>query len=406
MTSSGGVITDITTFVFAQHIFDNNSKPVNYNDFKNLDFIIQLLLFNEKIWIIKPTYFGKNIDVEFPEILTKLINMGIIEIYSPKYYIDTENFLKSQYQEMMEIDKVKSYLSKDYLKDHPDIQKDLETYDKWTKLSNNAEAKDLADSIHLSKDSIPMFVNLMRTFMYLKTIDEMKSDFGKNMVISYAPHFLRASLIAQICTDYRLFRETVIVNTLNKMESNEKIERETLSKEYGANVELDLPILTTAVLKKCGDGKKSELIDNVLDLRNDKNVKKIRDNFVKFQTAVNEGDIKEIRKYDSKLKKVVQLLDNYPSAKAQLCTVPIINSSFIGGVAAIGTGAVKILSSDVTGAIDTAGGLLKIKTALDQYRVKRGDLAFFFNILDTLNDVNRSSAEFERVFNTKILNHS
>ncbi|WP_421908359.1 hypothetical protein [Methanolacinia petrolearia] len=167
------------------------------------------------------------------------------------------------------------------------MKKDLDTYEKWTKLSQNAEAQELAKYIGLQKESIPFFANLLRTYMYLKTIDEMKSKYNSNKVISYVPLFLRAPLVDQICYDYRKFSETVIINELEKIEFKEKFERKRIAKEYCANVELDLPMLTTAILKGCGNGKRNEFIDEILNFRNDKNVKKIRNKFIKFRPCRN-----------------------------------------------------------------------------------------------------------------------
>lgn len=97
----GDVITDITSFSMVQNIFDGK-KEVTRSQIETLDSIIQLLVFYDTIWVVKPALFGKEVAIESQEILNTLIRDGVIH-QLPELPSDFAGDPETQFREIQEI---------------------------------------------------------------------------------------------------------------------------------------------------------------------------------------------------------------------------------------------------------------------------------------------------------------
>lgn len=395
------VLTDTTTFTLAQQIFDNPGKT-HLNQLRNLDAMIKYLMFYDTVWIIPPTVFGANIHVNTPPLVSTFIDSGIVKEYPPKFYSNTVDFLKDQYEDLKSLIAPNSL--KNFCVSHKEIQSDLREYESYYHFSSQKEVQELAHEVGIRDcHLIPPVVHLVRSQIYLQTVQEMKGN--SNTVITYSPHFMRASIVDGLLDIRKNKLQELFDSVFKELESRERAEREYYSRTYGIRVELDLPILTTTVLDQCTC--KDDVVDEIISLRKEKDTKSIRDFFGKIQIAVEDGDFDAIKRYDRRLRELLDKLQINSSTHDVLHGMPVFPPRFLMDVGMTAAGLFTFAATaDPEGAVTAVGGVSGGVTDLREYLSRRDtkrDTIFLANLKQKVDNINCSRDEFRRVFGCELL---
>lgn len=397
MGKYGEVLTDTTTFTLTQQIFDNPIET-SLEQLKNLEATIQYLIFYEKIWILKPTVFGANINVKIPQLANTLIEEEIIKEYLPNFYSNTENFFKNQYEDLKIL--IAPNTIENFCKPHKYAHSELGDYERYYQFSSHMGAQDLAHKVGVSDYSlIPPVANLIRTRIYLQAVQEMKEDTDR--IITYSPHFMRTSLVEALYDDIRKNNlQTLFDHVLKELESKERAERDYYHRIYGTKFELDLPILTSIVLSKCET--KYDIVDTILDIRKGNDAQRIRRFFNKIHIAIENDDIDSLKKYNIKLRNYLEDFQTTSSTTAILNCIPRLSPNLLRSVAETTGGLLTFAATANPGSVPSiVGGISEGVKEVFKYFSRR-DTTFLVNLKHSTNNIKCSREDFSRVFGSKL----
>jgi hypothetical protein len=371
----GETLSDLTTFSNMQNIFEGKNK-VGFNNVLDVDSLIELLLFNEKIWIISPTRFGyNNIKVEIPEFLADLTQDKVINLFTPTNCYKPSDF-SLLYQEMQEIIGFTN-LDK-FLSANPKIYRDLELFDNIYHFSQQEDVLELIKQSGINnRKLIPVVVQLVRLNIYRKSLHQIKNIDGNN--ISYVPHYTRNALIQKFCDEFVNKSNAELKRVILQIESSEREERSILNFKHKTAFEMELPILTTMVLNQCGENNIQDIIDVCRTLRKSKDIKNLRRWFISYQNAIDSGNLNEIKKYDSQLDAILEDFQQ-PSHTISLKSIPEMGFEF---------------SKD--GGIQPSVAISKAVEKITKFWMNK-DLLFLVNLNARIKKINYSKKEFQRVF--------
>jgi hypothetical protein len=380
----GDVLTDVTSFSMVQNIFDGK-KEINKSQIESLDSIIQLLVFYDNIWIIKPALFGVDITTETQGVLNDLIQNKVIQKI-PEFNIDNQADFETQYNE---IEKIISPLSiEEYYDQNNVIANDLQVYNENFNVAQNPKALEFGRLAHLDEKYLPLCANLLRSNHYLKQIQQIKQNEGK--IVTYSPNILRTSLVRDIVEQRddninRLLREQIA-----KIESPVKEGREYLTQRTHKNFDLELPLLTSIIVSECKN--KEDFIPRILAWRKDGDAIKVRGWLKQVQGDICNNRMEKIYAHINKLDDYTKSIEAKSTTKANLASY-LSDPAFIDGTAAS-----AITSNPIpmaAGVVHSAGKNF-LKPLMDNY--KNRDLFLFMKMKEKAAKNTCEKEQFERIF--------
>jgi hypothetical protein len=205
----------------------------------------------------------------------------------------------------------------------------------------------------------------------------MKNINNKN--ISYLPHFTRNSLISELCERSATKAETEFRKAIRKIETSEREKRKALNLKHQFEFELELPILTTLVLNQCRNNNVDDILDVTIDLRNSRDIRKIREWFTNYQNAVDSENRESIEKFDMQLEAILEDFSN-PSQSITLKSLPEFGFD---------------ISKE--GGLQPSVAFSRLIELITKFWMNK-DLIFLSNMNKRIKKVNYSKKEFERVF--------
>ncbi len=376
---NGESLTDITSFILLQNTIDH-PKKVNFSQIKNLDSIIRTIFFYDSTWVLSPTTFGYDIQSPYPDCLNQLIKERIIKVHNPKFCENLKDF-KDIFYEMINFilpDTLDTYLLKNEA-----ITSDLLRYENFFKFTTQSSAKELAKQVGITNQSlIPIAANLIRANIYAKSQHEIESQ--NNSEIVYAPNFIRVPFTDKILKSYENKTKPIIDSIINELTKIVEIEKEELNKYNNTRFEMEIPILTLYVLKKCD--KPQDILDVIFDMRTDNNIMSMRNWWRKYQNELisPEADPEVINECSRQWGNLFRNIKE--KSKINMRYGPDIDFSIgLSGGASIGV----------------------TKPCVDLLTwYKTRDIIFLSDLKDRMDTILYSKKEIERIFGISIKNSS
>lgn len=385
----GEVLTDITSFSMVQNIFDGQ-REVNKTQIETFESIIQLLCFFDSIWIVEPFIYGGDIKIESQELLNELIKSKFVKQF-PQTDSDSQTSFVSQFNEIQDI--IAPLKIKDYLNLHKDIEFDLRIYEENFGLANNENAKKLADLVNIDYNLIPLTANLLRTNFYFKLVKEIKKN--ENRLISYSPNVMRSALVNDIIHHQkeRVSNEInrILQDKLNEIKNSEFKDINALNKHLYQEYEMELPLLTALILDQCSN--KGDVLDQIMILRNDSDVVRMRKWLKNVQIDLYNGNRKLLKERCAELEDISRGLEISKSNKAKIISF-LSKPSFIEATA---TSAVTVnpLPLIIQGFKELGDSSLK-------YLLKR-DYYLLFKLRSKAEEISFSKNKLEEIFGCRYL---
>lgn len=325
----GDVLTDVTSFSMVQNIFNGEKRSINNSQLKTLDSIVQILIFYDNIWTIKPALFGVNIETNDQMVLNTLIEKDVVK-QTPEYETYTELDFNAQCEQIKKNIIGSDSFSiaesiKQYYNNHPEIAKDLEIYDKNFEVAKNPNAIEFGRQANLEKKYLPLCANMLRTNYYLNQIQQIKRKNQKMFV--YSPNILRNSLVADIIkckSECKSAKQIHSIDLLSK--SIGTIEKQVCearnsigAKSFQANsFNLELPLMTAIIVEDCKT--KEDFIDEILEWRKDNDAKKLRGWLKQFQGDICNRNMESMEKNADMLQDFLTSIEATSTSKASVVT--------------------------------------------------------------------------------------
>lgn len=388
MKYEGDVLTDTTSFSMVQNIFDGK-KEIHKSQIESLDSIIQLLVFYDNIWVIKPALFGKDIATESQEIFNTLIQNKVVNRL-PEIQSGEETDFEAQFAEINEIIFPNSI--EEYYNSHKDIAYDLQIYNQNFDVSKNQKAVEFAEQAHLDKKYLPLCANLLRSDYYLKHVRQIKQKERK--IITYSPNILRTSLVKDIVNHRDNNIHCILKDQIASIESPIKEKRKILAEKTHCNFDLELPLLTAIIVDECNT--KEDFLEQILAWRKDSSAIKIRGWLKTFQSDICNQRIENMSKNVNKLETFKESIGAKSSTKANLVSC-FTDPALIGGSTA------SIVSANpvpvTAGAIQSVGKNL-ISPYLNSFYHR--DLFLFMKMKEKGEKISFEKEKFEQLFDVKV----
>jgi hypothetical protein len=384
----GDVLTDTTSFSMVQNIFDGK-KEITKSQIESLDSIIQLLVFYDNIWIIKPALFGADIQTESQEIFNTLIQSKVVNRL-PEIPSGEEADPETQLHEINEI--INPVSIEKYYELHPGITHDLQIYNQNFDVSKNVKAVEFAKNAHLDKKYLPLCANLLRSNYYLKHVQQIKQKEGK--IITYSPNILRTSLVKDIVNHRDNNIHQILHDQITSIESPEKEKRKYLAERAHCNFDLELPLLTAIIVDECK--KKDDFLEQILTWRKDPSAIKVRGWMKQFQSDICNKRLENVGKHFDKLDNFSKSIGAKSSTKANLVSC-LTDQTLIQG------GADTIINANpaplAAGAIHSLGKNI-MRPLLNSYFNR--DLFLFMKMKEKGEKISFEKDKFEEIFDVTI----
>lgn len=369
----GEILTDITSFSVVQPLIENPSEA-NLFQLLNLEHIIETFLFHNKIIIVGPTYFGYKFTVPVPQFLQDLIDKKVVKVHNPSFCSGKEEFIQlcTEAYKFLGSDNVATFYSK-----HKGIEKEINSYTSYVNYGKQEGSKQLARTFGVTNEQeINLMAHLLRTYIHFKCLHEIEHR-NKNK-ISYSPHMARTALVEEMCKRYENRMKPIARRLLEQMELSDKEIEKYYNEIYGTEFVLDLPILMPWVLSQCR--RTEDILDELLILREDYNVRKYRNWCTGFQDAIYNNDKEKINKYHNEFKTIESML----RAQKMKSVIPIDFS----------------ISDDN---IDiTISGIVSNALKYTWNAWKTRDLVLFNDIKTRSENIGYSKEKFEEAFKIKL----
>lgn len=293
----GDVLTDITSFSLVQNIF-SGSHEVNQLQIETLDTIVQLLVFYDNVWVIEPFTYGAKIEVKSQDILEQLIHEGVVRQFTQISCSNEIDFL-AQFKEIEELIYPQSF--EEYANTHKELVSNLEIYERNYGFSTQKGAQELANRVNLDYRFIPLVTNMLRANFYFKYLQELKEKEKKSVV--YSPNVIRAPLTDEIINRQQRRLEhsinKILHDQIKNIESIKKREMEAINKDLYTSFRMDLPLLTSIILKQCKN--RDDFFEEVIKLKRDKSARKLRQWLKKLQNALFTEDFQLLTEYERQI---------------------------------------------------------------------------------------------------------
>jgi hypothetical protein len=297
----GEILTDITSFSVVQPLIENPNEASLFQ-LMNLESIIETFLFHEKILIVGPTYFGSKFTVPVPQLLQDLIDKKIVEVYNPSFCSGKDDFIRlcKETYNFLDSENISAFYSK-----HKEIEKEINSYTTYVNYGKQEGSIKLASYFGVTNEhEINLMAHLLRTYIHFKCLHEIEN--WKKRKISYSPHMARTTLVEEMCNRYENRMKPIARRLMEQMNISDK-EIETYYNEiYGSQFILNIPILMPWVLSQCR--RTEDILDELLILRDENEVRKYRKWCTGFQNAIYNCDKDKINKYHNEFKTIEAML--------------------------------------------------------------------------------------------------